>query len=570
MTSPVPADPAGADDPPSVPPDRQEEPPPPSVPPPARESSPASLSRAEQASRLVRLLGVRQDTYAARLASLRSVGTPRSAEAQTHHNACISAERALAEALGEAKRVLATEEADPSYEGSLPTPLSSPPSSPDIPDCIGRFREDQILATKSWEKLNGLQAKVSRGETQIRSLDIEIHKLRQQVQLNAGHSAQEDAAVKLLVKELSGQFDELHQALIRLRRDVTPLVEFHAQQARRIAEAQETLAQQQAKAQRQQQRVRSAEERIEREELAILGLEPDPWTVVAGSPRPSSSSGKQGHKRVPDCPRFSGKPTDINVWLMQFEMWFDTSAHPLADKGRFAAMHLDGKAVQEWVTISARLKLDGHDPDDFAVFKTAALKRWGPVAPGTDARARLDSLKQTKSVESYYEQFCTIVAQAVDNPIVGAEACFLFQKGLKESINNLLLRYSESGALIEFTDVHDLAARAKALDSRLRLHNKANRPVSVADDGEWAPPKDKKQKRDKGKDAKAKGKMSFKAALSQPAAGPSGSGGPHPLQCFKCGALGHGKDTCTSPETEAGRKAHAAFLRRTGKAKSKA
>ena len=75
------------------------------------------------------------------------------------------------------------------------------------------------------------------------------------------------------------------------------------------------------------------------------------------------------------------------------------------------------------------------------------------------------------------------MAHAVDNIVVGAEACYFFQKGLKESVSSLLLNISSSGALEEFTDVSQLAARAKALEAHMRKRKRQT--PAAADEGEF-------------------------------------------------------------------------------------
>lgn len=159
------------------------------------------------------------------------------------------------------------------------------------------------------------------------------------------------------------------------------------------------------------------------------------------------------------------------------------SKHPATEQSLYAILNLDGKALKEWWPIEDSLKNDGLDPGDFSVFKKAMLTRWATVAPGLNARGRLDALKQTKSVDAYIVAFNGIVSHAVDNPIVGAEACYFFQKGLKDSISSLLLNNSSTGALEEFIDVWQLAARAKALDAHMR--ERKRQTSAAADEGEF-------------------------------------------------------------------------------------
>ena len=111
---------------------------------------------------------------------------------------------------------------------------------------------------------------------------------------------------------------------------------------------------------------------------------------------------------------------------------------------------MDGKAQKQWWPMEAKLRSDGLDPHVFSVFKAAMLTRWAPMAPGLNAHGRLDALKQNKSVDTYIDAFNSIVSNAIDNPIVGAEACCFFQKGLKDSISSLLLKNSSTGGLGEF------------------------------------------------------------------------------------------------------------------------
>jgi len=91
------------------------------------------------------------------------------------------------------------------------------------------------------------------------------------------------------------------------------------------------------------------------------------------------------------------------------------------------------------------------------------LTRWAPVAPGLNVRGRLDSLKRTKFVDTYIDAFNSIVSNAVDNPIVGGEACYFFWKGLKNSNRSQLMKNSSNEGFGEFIDVSELTTRAKAL-----------------------------------------------------------------------------------------------------------
>ena len=209
--------------------------------------------------------------------------------------------------------------------------------------------------------------------------------------------------------------------------------------------------------------------------------------------------------------------------------------------------------------MEAKLRSDGLDPQVFSVFKTTMLTRWAPVAPGLNARGRLDALRQTKSVDTYIDAFNSIVSNAVDNPIVGAEACYFFQKGLKDSISSLLLKNSSTGGLGEFTGVSELAARAKALDAHLHEHKRQY--SAVAAEGEVF------------HDVKGKGKAKAhngrrhqgtkRPASDQPESSRQGSGSRQPLVCFTCGRQGHPSSECKSKTvTEAGKAARKAMQAR--------
>jgi len=163
---------------------------------------------------------------------------------------------------------------------------------------------------------------------------------------------------------------------------------------------------------------------------------------------------------------------------------------------------------------------------------------------GLNARGRLDALKQTKSVDTYIDAFNSIASNAVDNPIVGAEACYFFQKGLKDSISSLLLKNSSIGGLGEFGDVAELAARAKALDAHLHEH-KRQCSVVVAEEGVF-------------QDVKGRGKAKVvggrrhhgtkRSAHDQPESSRQVSGSHQSLVCFKCGKLGHASMACTKSQ----------------------
>jgi len=295
------------------------------------------------------------------------------------------------------------------------------------------------------------------------------------------------------------------------------------------------------------------------QDVAAGLVDPDP----AWDPVTSGDEGKKSASRLPSLAKFIGdtEKLDITTFFNSFEMWFRMSKYSQTEKSSYAILHLDGKAQKQWWPMETKLRGDGLDPHVFSVFKTAMLTRWAPVAPGLNARGRLGALKQTKSVDTYIDAFNSIVSNAIDNPIVGAEACYFFQKGLKDSISSLLLKNSSTGGLGEYTNVFELAARAKALDAHLHEHKRQYSAV-VAEEGVF-------------QDVKGKGKAKVVggrrhhgtkcSAPDQPESSRQGSGSHQSLVCFKCGKLGHASVACTKSQTQAGTDARDAMRARRAK-----
>ena len=179
-----------------------------------------------------------------------------------------------------------------------------------------------------------------------------------------------------------------------------------------------------------------------------------PWDPAAVS---DSDSGKPM-----GFPRFSGDKAKgslpLTTFFEMFDLWFQLSRLPLAQKGARAQLALEGKAATQWCNLKQTLRDAGKDVYDYTVVKYARIAQYAPISPGMIVRQRLHKLKQTGSVESYHEEFRTIAAEAVNHPVKGAEACYIFLDGLKAGVRERIT--TDPDTRDEYTNIDKLVAEA--------------------------------------------------------------------------------------------------------------
>ena len=178
-----------------------------------------------------------------------------------------------------------------------------------------------------------------------------------------------------------------------------------------------------------------------------------------------------GAGKVPcPAPRFSGErgrgKLTAEQWINQFESWLMLKRLSPVDGLCIAELSLEGEAVGTWYHIKQQMAAQGKAVLDWFQFKTAMLGQYSVVAPGHDVRRRLSALKQTASVAAYHDSFRTIMAEAVDHPLMGAEAVFMFKQGLSLRVQNLLALDPKGRQ--ECADLEAIVTIAKELDSAAR------------------------------------------------------------------------------------------------------
>ena len=101
-----------------------------------------------------------------------------------------------------------------------------------------------------------------------------------------------------------------------------------------------------------------------------------------------------------ECPRFDGN--DFLGWYMKVEQYFDAVEIPAAEKVQTVMIHLDGKALQ-WHQRHMKTKgpLKDMSWPDYAGDMRARFHD----TEFSDPMFELVSLKQSNSVEEYYEEF---------------------------------------------------------------------------------------------------------------------------------------------------------------------
>ena len=139
-----------------------------------------------------------------------------------------------------------------------------------------------------------------------------------------------------------------------------------------------------------------------------------------------------------------------------------------------------------WYHVKQQMAAQGKAVLDWFQFKAALLSQYSVVAPGHDVRRRLHALKQTSSVSAYHDSFRAIMSEAVDYPLMGAEAVFMFKQGLSLRIQNLLAL--DPKGRLECADLEGIVTIAKELDSAARSVTGADLAVAPSnkENASWA------------------------------------------------------------------------------------
>ena len=92
----------------------------------------------------------------------------------------------------------------------------------------------------------------------------------------------------------------------------------------------------------------------------------------------------------------------VEAWVFEMEQYFAIVRMREDEKVKFAGAFLREMASSWWKSVN---EADQPTPQEWNEFKAALIKRFQPVAATKTARAILNSLKQTKSVQEYCNIF---------------------------------------------------------------------------------------------------------------------------------------------------------------------
>jgi len=125
----------------------------------------------------------------------------------------------------------------------------------------------------------------------------------------------------------------------------------------------------------------------------------------------------------------------IDRWLYQIELYFSLTNIPELKKVSFAVSFLEESALDWWRGIEDAAQ---GQQLSWSEFKEQAFKRYRPVQASDTARAILFSLRQTGSVQGYYDAFYRQKQMIKD--MAEADQISFFVRGLKRQIAREVLR----------------------------------------------------------------------------------------------------------------------------------
>ena len=198
--------------------------------------------------------------------------------------------------------------------------------------------------------------------------------------------------------------------------------------------------------------------------------------------------------------RTKGK-SGFETWVKLFERWAKVKRLSDDNLVAYAELNLEKEALDTWFALFARLQAEGKNPEDFPIFKKAMYEKYVEIAPELTVRSELDALRQTSSVQVYYDSFRTIAARAVDSPVIGAEAIHFFVKGLKQRIKVMVAIDPETK--VAYRDFDKLVQHAIHGDAMTFASGGAENAAYAADLDSPSPPYLRAVKKGKGRKPKA-------------------------------------------------------------------
>lgn len=157
-------------------------------------------------------------------------------------------------------------------------------------------------------------------------------------------------------------------------------------------------------------------------------------TSTASPPPPQPlASISQVAFRQPEVPTFHGEPSKLGTWLIAVEncmrmMKVSDESTAIA----YASLFLRDSALAMWHNMVQQFGFNA-GCKDFAEFSRLLKENLGVVEPEITLRAKLASLKQTKSVEAYYKIYNDTLLQ-LPRPRDDTETREEFIRGLKPDV----------------------------------------------------------------------------------------------------------------------------------------
>lgn len=139
----------------------------------------------------------------------------------------------------------------------------------------------------------------------------------------------------------------------------------------------------------------------------------------------------------------AGKPSQftgrgqvvIDRWIYQLEQYFNLANIPEDKKVPFAVSFLQESALDWFRGLEEAVQ---GQPISWKQFKDQAFKRYRPVQASDTARAILFTLRQTGSVQGYYDAFYRQIQMI--NDMAEADRVSFFMRGLRRNIAREVLR----------------------------------------------------------------------------------------------------------------------------------